>query len=138
MLGFHVRFPSDDEPHFQIPAAKITRYHETLTRLRQAPSWSAQQVAKVLGQINHLWLVWLDLTAIVSRPLYDFVAAQAGKWHSRVTPTHTQRESLVLAMSALQGQNPTIRSPVKPVSLDLAEQLASSGTTTVPATQMFT
>jgi len=138
VLGFHVRFPPDGEPYFQIPAAKITRYHDTLAHLLQAPSWSALQVAKVLGQINHLWLVWLDLTAIVSRPLYDFVAEQAGKWNTRVIPTHTQRETLVLAMSALQGQNPTIRSPVKPVSLDIAEQLAVSGTTTVPATQMFT
>ena len=49
-----------------------------------------------------------------------------------------QRETLVLAMSALQGQNPTIRSPVNPVSLVLAEQLAVSGSTAVPATQMFT
>jgi hypothetical protein len=74
--------------------SKVRRYHASLDALRTRPTWTAHDVAIILGQITHLSLVWRDLSAIVSRPLYDFVATHSHSWFNRpFPPSDSSRQS---------------------------------------------
>ena len=136
VLGFHVHFQAPGNT-FVIPDSKVDRYHGELLALSAQARWSARQVAKVLGKINHLWLVWRDLTGLISRPLYDFVATRHA-WDSFTKPGLSQRSAVALAMASLKGPDAVTSCPVYPPDLRLAQVLDSTGSVPGNPTLVFT
>ncbi len=127
VLGFHVRFHPTAGASFHIPASKVARYSASLRALSTRPTWTAHHVATTLGQINHLSLVWRDLTAIVSRPLYDFVANH--NWWKPASPLPRQRDAVILALESLIGPKARTSCHVYPRDMELAEHLDRSSFT---------